>query len=359
MERDHSRLIRIALFVGMMLLAAGQYRIGGPYERSLLLTMGVNIILAVSLNLVNGFTGQFSMGHAGFMAIGAYTAAFITFTASHGTIANSTGDQIPISANYKEWIHLFQVDTWGGNSLFFVSTLLGGLAAALAGWLVGLPSLRLRGDYLAIVTLGFGEIIRVSIQNIDMIGGPRGLSGIPTHASYYTKPGFLWIYAWVGVTLIVIYRLTRSSIGRAMLAVREDEIAARAMGVDTTRYKVQAFVISSFFAGIAGALAAHYLNVITPNGFTYVRSFDVITMVVLGGMGSISGSVIAAVILSVLPEALRPIREYTGLDLRMVIYSLTLIVLMLTRPHGIFGSREIWELIWPFKTRGKPPAPAP
>lgn len=353
MERDESRMIRMALFVGVMVLAAWQYGSGGPYERSLLLTMGVNIILAVSLNLVNGFTGQFSMGHAGFMAIGAYVAAFITFSAAHGTIATSTGDQVPIMANYKEWIPYFQAETLGGSSLFFVSTLLGGLVAALAGWLVGLPSLRLRGDYLAIVTLGFGEIIRVSIQNIDFIGGPRGLSGIPTHASYYTKAGFLWVYAWVGITLIVIYRLTRSSIGRAMLAVREDEIAARAMGVDTTRYKVQAFVISSFFAGIAGALAAHYLNVITPNGFTYVRSFDVITMVVLGGMGSISGSFIAAVVLSVLPEALRPIRDYTGLDLRMVIYSLTLIILMLTRPHGIFGSREVWELFRPSRSPAK------
>ena len=293
------------------------------YWQPVIRLIGVNVTLAVSLNLVNGFTGQFSMGHAGFMAVGAYTAAAVTYQ----------WVQTP------DGLRLYGVGTLGGNTLFFVQTVMGGLVAAGAGWLVGLPSLRLSGDYLAIVTLGFGEIIRVSIQNIDAIGGPRGLSGIPTHA------GFWWIYGWAAVTVAVVYRITRSSAGRAMMAVREDEIAARAMGVDTTKYKVRAFVISSFFAGVAGSLSAHYLNVITPQSFTYVKSFDVITMVVLGGMGSISGSILAALVLSVLPELLRPIHEYTGLDFRMVIYSLTLILMMLRRPYGIFGPHELWDIL--------------
>jgi branched-chain amino acid transport system permease protein len=321
MERDQTRVFRIVLSLALLALFFIVHENVGPGDRTVLLNIGVNVVAAVSLNLVNGFTGQFSMGHAGFMAVGAYTAAFITYTA----VQSPTG---PAS---------FGAGTVGGNVLFLFSTVLGGIVAAAAGWLVGLPSLRLSGDYLAIVTLGFGEIIRVSIQNVDAVGGPRGLSGIPVHA------GFKWIYFWVAVTVVVVYRLTRSSIGRAMMAVREDEIAARAMGVDTTRYKVRAFVISSFFAGVAGALAAHYLNVITPMSFTYVKSFDIITMVVLGGMGSISGSVLAAIVLSILPEALRPIRDYTGMDFRMVIYSLILITMMLTRPYGIFGPREIWD----------------
>jgi branched-chain amino acid transport system permease protein len=322
MERVESRTIRIVLSIVLLLIFVVLNHQLGPYYRVILLNIGVNVILATSLNLVNGFTGQFSMGHAGFMAVGAYLSAYLTTTA----------------VQYSEaYAQTFGTGTLAGTMLFVVATILGGLLAAAAGWLVGLPSLRLQGDYLAIVTLGFGEIIRVLLQNMQAVGGARGLPGIPTHADFY------WIYAWVAITVVVIYRVTRSSTGRAMMAVREDEIAARAMGVDTTKHKVQAFVISSFFAGVAGALFAHYQNVINPNGFTYMKSFDVITMVVLGGMGSISGSVMAAVILSVLPEALRPIQEITKLDFRMVIYSMTLILLMLTRPYGVFGSHEIWE----------------
>lgn len=323
MERDATRTFRIGLSIALFALFAIANMNVGDYERVIMLNIGINIILAVSLNLVNGFTGQFSMGHAGFMAVGAYVAASVTYA----------------TTLHPEGKAMFGVGTPGGYWLFWVQTIMGGSIAAFAGWFVGLPSLRLSGDYLAIVTLGFGEIIRVTIQNIDAIGGPRGLSGIPQHA------GFWGIYIWAAITIVVVYRLTRSSAGRAMMAVREDEIAARSMGVDTTKYKVRAFVISSFFAGVAGSLAAHYLNVITPMSFTYVRSFDVITMVVLGGMGSISGSVLAAVVLSVLPEALRPIQQYTKLDFRMVIYSLLLIVMMLKRPYGIFGPHELWELL--------------
>lgn len=282
---------------------------------------GINAILAVSLNIVNGFTGQFSLGHAGFMAVGGYSAAALTVFV--GNIYRISGIPVELS-----------------DTIIFVSgCILGGAVAALAGLLVGIPSLRLRGDYLAIVTLGFGEIIRVFIENIDAVGGATGMTGIPPAASLF------WVFFWVLITIVTAHRILASSHGRALLAVREDEIAAEAMGVDTTGYKVRAFMISSFFAGIAGALLGHYLQLLSPKDFTFVRSIEVVAMVVLGGLGSISGSFLAAVILTVLPEALRPLQNYTGVDFRMVIYSLLLIVLMLTRPQGLFGSREVWTFL--------------
>jgi branched-chain amino acid transport system permease protein len=282
---------------------------------------GINIVLAVSLNIVNGFTGQFSLGHAGFMAVGGYVAAAVTvFWGGEYQIAG-----LPAAVS---------------DTLFFVvGTALGGVAAAAAGIVVGIPSLRLRGDYLAIVTLGFGEIIRVMIENISTVGGATGMTGIPPAASIF------WVFFWVVLTVSASRRLLESTHGRALLAVREDEVAAEAMGVDTTGYKVRAFAVSSFFAGIAGALLGHYLQLLSPKDFTFVRSIEVVAMVVLGGLGSISGAVVAAVVLTVLPEALRPIQDVTGVDFRMVIYSFLLILLMLTRPQGLFGTRELWELM--------------
>jgi branched-chain amino acid transport system permease protein len=285
-----------------------------PYIQTLIVYSGINIILAVSLNLVNGFTGQFSIGHAGFMAAGAYMSAWLSMT----------------------------YPTWAGSSPdvnFFFNTIAGGLAAGLAGYAVGLPSLRLKGDYLAIVTLGFGEIIRVVLLNIESVGGARGMYGIPKLASFFTTE------LWVFICCITVARLIKSSHGRAFLSVREDEIAAESMGIDTTKYKVRAFVISSFFAGVAGSLFAHYLCYLNPSTFSFMKSIDVVVMVVLGGMGSISGSFVAAIIVTLLPEILRPLQEITRIDFRMVIYSLTLIILMLTKPQGLFGSREISD-IW-------------
>jgi branched-chain amino acid transport system permease protein len=219
--------------------------------------------------------------------------------------------------------------------------LAGGVLAAVAGYLVGLPSLRLRGDYLAIVTLGFGEIIRVLILNIEKIGGARGFSGIPHWSNFF------WVYFFAGITILISWRLVRSSVGRAFLAVREDPIAAEAMGVDTTKYKVKAFVIGSFWAGVAGGLFAHYQMYLNPTAFTFLRSFEIVVMVVLGGLGSISGSIIAAVVLTILPEGLRMAKGvlHTDKDPRMVIYSVTLIVLMLTRPQGLLGRRELWQVL--------------
>jgi branched-chain amino acid transport system permease protein len=269
--------------------------------------IGLAIILAVSLNLVNGLTGQFSIGHAGFMALGGYVSAVIMMRG-------------PQEDPYR----LF----------FVVAVLCGASTAALAGYLVGKPSLRLRGDYLAIVTLGFGEIIRVVIENTSFFGGAIGLSPIPHRAD------FAWIWAVVIITLLVAKRLRDSTHGRAFLSVREDEVAAEAMGIDTTGYKVRAFVISAFFAGVAGALSGAFEGNLAPQSFTFVRSFEIVAMVVLGGMGSITGATIAAVVLTILPEYLRALA-----NLRMVIYSVALIVLMLVRPRGLLGTRELWDFL--------------
>jgi branched-chain amino acid transport system permease protein len=297
------------------------------YFFTIIMYAGINIILAVSLNLVNGFTGQFSMGHAGFMSVGGYTAAYITtsLAASNPALMSS-----PVSATL----------------VFVASMIAGGLMASAAGYLVGLPSLRLKGDYLAIVTLGFGEIIRVTILNIDAIGGARGMPNIPALSN------FGWVFTVVVITVFMVWRLVNSSYGRAFLSVREDEIAAEAMGVNTTRAKVRAFVIGAFFAGVAGALFAHYLRYLNPQTFDFNRSFEIIIMVVLGGMGSVTGSVVAAIFLTVVREALRPLQEITRLDFRMVIYALMLIVLMLTRPNGLFGTREFLDFL-PARLRKK------
>jgi branched-chain amino acid transport system permease protein len=287
-----------------------------PYYFQVLILIGINVILAVSLNLVNGFTGQFSIGHAGFMAVGAYGSAMFTLSVGQKAVAALVGSHVPEVA--------------AQGLLLLVALLLGGLLAALFGYLVGLPSLRLRGDYLAIVTLGFGEIIRVLILNIDAVGGARGLPGIPSYANFF------WVFLGVVVVVAVSRNLAHSSHGRALFAIRDDEVAAEALGVDTTRYKVTAFVLGAFFAGLAGGLFAHYLSYLNPSSFTFLKSIEVIAMVVLGGMGSVSGSVLAAVVLTLMPEVLRPVKDF-----RMVIYALLLIVLMITRPQGLLGTSEL------------------
>lgn len=294
-----------------------------PYIFSVIMYAGINITLAVSLNLINGFTGQFSMGHAGFMSVGGYLSAFVFMNLP------PEFSQDPILSQFS----------------FVGALIVAGLGAAAIGYLVGLPSLRLRGDYLAIVTLGFGEIIRVIILNLDVIGGARGLPNIPQLSS------FAWVYTVAVVTTFTIWQLIKSSQGRAFMSVREDEIAAESMGVDTTKTKVQAFVIGAFFAGIAGALFGHYLRYLNPQTFDFNRSFELIIMVVLGGMGSITGSIFAAILLTALKEGLRDLKELTGADLRMIIYSLLLIIFMLTRPNGIFGTREFPDIIADLKKK--------
>ena len=282
-------LLAIATAVGVS-LAAGSFN---RYYMGVAIDVGINIILAVSLNLINGHTGQFSLGHAGFMAVGGYVAAKITL--------------------------LY------GAALFLPALLIGGFIAALAGFAVGGPSLRLRGDYLAIVTLGFGEIIRVIFQTSEFFGAATGLTGIAKLTT------FGWAWGLAAVTVYVVACLVNSTYGRGFIAVHDDEIAAGAMGINPVRYKVTAFVIGAFFAGIAGGLYAHHKQVLQPDGFNFVKSIEIVVMVILGGMGRTVGVILAAIILTLLPELLRGVAEY-----RMIIYSLLIIVLMLTRPQGLF-----------------------
>jgi len=286
------------------------------YVMSLLANTGISILLAVSLNWVIGITGQFSLGHAGLMAVGAYTSALLSLRLAPAlSLAGLTGI--------------------AESAVFSVNLLIAGLVAAFFGFLLGLPSLRLKGDYLAIVTLGFGEVIRVLFLNIDTLGGARGLPGIPNSTHFFD------VFAWVLIALLIFSRILNSPEGRALKAVREDPIAAQALGIGLFQFKLKAFVLGAFFAGVAGGLYAHFLQYINPQGFDFNRSFEIMIMVVLGGMGSLTGSVVAAALLTVLKEALRPLQELTQIDFRMILYSLALIILMLLRPQGLFGSKEL------------------
>ncbi|MBM4362192.1 MAG: branched-chain amino acid ABC transporter permease [Deltaproteobacteria bacterium] len=300
-----------------------------PFAAYLAALVGINAILAVSLNVVNGMTGQFSIGHAGFMAVGAYSA---------GSLSRALAE-----------VKLVGVpELLSDQLLFVVSLLAAGVTAGTAGLLVGLPSLRLRGDYLAIVTLGFGEIVRVVVQNTESLGAALGLSGVPQRAT----AAMVWF--WVVVVVLAAKRIAASPQGRSLLAIREDEIAAQAMGVDTTAYKVHAFVVAAFFGGVAGGLFAHLVPVVNPGSFTFVKSIEIVVMVVAGGLGSTTGAVVAAVALTLLPEALRS--AFTGLSgaessalaqrvdqVRMPVYGLLLVGLMLARPQGLFGRSEAWD----------------
>ncbi|SNX53070.1 branched-chain amino acid ABC transporter permease [Thermoanaerobacterium sp. RBIITD] len=290
-------IILVGLFVFYALIQALiSFNFLNDYYVINIILMGINIILVVSLNLINGFTGQFSIGHAGFMSIGAYTSAIITY---------KLGLPFPLAI------------------------LVGGISAGIIGILIGIPSLRLKGDYLAITTLGFGEIIRVIFLNTEYVGGASGMSGIPKYTNW------TWTF-WIAViTVILIRNFINSSYGRCCIAIREDETAAESMGINTTFYKTLAFTIGAFFAGVGGALYAHNFYIIQPETFGFMKSFDILTMVVLGGLGSITGSILSSIFLTFVYAALQ---DYAAL--RMVIYSLLLIIVMLFRPEGLMGTKE-------------------
>ena len=315
MKFRHAKLFLLVALGLSLLVSLFADRIN-PYALFILYNIGINIILAVSLNLINGYTGQFSLGHAGFMAVGAYTAAVIT---------NQFGILNPVAS----------------GALFLTALLAGGLVAAVVGLLVGLPTLRLKGDYLAIVTLGSGEIIRVIFQNMNAVGAARGLSVM------HGWTNFFWVFGFATLTVYVVTALVHSTYGRGFIAVRDDEVAAEAMGINTTKYKVAAFVIGAFFAGIAGGLYAHAIQFLTPGGFGFMLSITFVVMVILGGMGNTPGVILAATLLTLMPEGLRKLAGYPHLgwigDARMVIYSLLLIVLMLTRPQGLFAWRQKYK----------------
>jgi len=286
-----------AVYVSVLLLV--EVGIIDTYLQATMVTICVNIILAVSLNLVTGFTGQFSLGHAGFMAIGAYSTALITM--SMPTIFG-----------------------------FVLGLLVGALLAALVGFLIGLPTLRLRGDYLAIATLGMAEIIRVLLLNFEFSNGAAGLSGIPQFVNWN------WLFVLTAGTIVLISNFLDSRHGRDCIAVREDEIAAESIGVRSTQAKTLAFSVGAFFGAIAGGVYASYFYFIKPDLFGFMQSINILVIVVLGGLGSISGSIIAAILLAVVSTLLQPFPE-----IRMILYSLVLVVLMVFRPQGIMGSREL------------------
>ena len=358
-------------FVVALIVAGGLHAFFGfsglAYEANIASNIGIVIIAAVSLTLVNGFTGQFSIGHAGFVAVGGYAGAAVLY---YGSV-RWLGDASP-AEGVLSWTMSFDRFSGpvvgAGELLLVVACLVGGLAAAVAGLLVGLPSLRLRGDYLAIVTLGFGEIVRVLIQttspqlrpavgesNAAFVQQVREMPAwsLATHLgqanSFINVPFFgsiFWIYLFAGLTTIVALRLKYSTHGRAYLSIREDEIAAEAMGIRTTRYKVQAFVLASFFAGIAGVLVASQLGQINARELNFMRSFEYVIIVVLGGLGSVSGAIIASIFLTVLPEALQANFTPALQDYRLIIYALILIVTMIVRPKGLLGVHELWEIGW-------------
>src|SRR6266567_7924345 len=327
-----------ALVIVLVLIAMNQYMseegLFGfgvpPYYARLIVLAGINIILAVSLNLITGFTGQFSIGHAGFMAVGAYSSAYLTVYYA------------------QAWEHSLGAIVGGSLAhalIFLLAILVGAIVAALAGLIVGIPSLRLRGDYLAIVTLGFAEIIRIVILNIDKVGGATG----------FTVPGytnFLWVGVFAVLTIIVVYNIVHSDMGRALVSIREDELAAEAMGINTTRYKVLSFVISSALAGMAGVLFGHYTQFLSTNDFQFIRSFEIIIMIVLGGMGSLTGSVFGAIVITLLPELLRRLPGDLS-QYRLVVYSALLIIIMLTRPQGLLGTHE-FGLSWLKRAQRRP-----
>ncbi len=358
------------------------------YYARVAMNVGIAIIMAVSLNIVNGYTGQFSLGHAAFFAIGGYTAAGISYYAS-----------IELWNSPAAHEGLFNAQ----SGLFLLATIAGGLVAAAAGWLVGLPSLRLRGDYLAIVTLGFGEIVRVLLQQTNNQLDSKAKIAAAKWSELFPPPlnaarsfinipnitNFFWVTLMVGACLIFAWRLKRSTFGRAMIAIRENEVAAEAMGVNITRLKVWAFVFAAFFAGIAGSLYAHLSFQLNPGDSGIQRSIDAVIMVVLGGLGSISGATLAAILLTIgnewlrepthlwyyvlpllvlrlifwpanrmkaaigwlvalgLAEGARSLAIYEGVapgDYRMILYALALILMMILRPSGLFGTREITDL---------------
>lgn len=354
-------VIGVFYVLSAMMSASGFFGIGiEDYQARLFALIGINVILATSLNLINGFTGQFSIGHAGFMAVGAYASAF--FTVTYGkAIEGSLG---------------FLGETVASSLVLLIAIVIGAIVASLMGLIVGIPSLRLKGDYLAIVTLGFAEIIRIVILNIDAVGGATGYQ-----VSGYAN--FLWIAIFAAITVLIIHNIVKSDTGRALVSIREDELAAEAMGVNTTRYKVVSFAIGSGFAGVAGVLFAHYNQFLSTNTFQFTYSFEIIIMIVIGGMGSMTGAILGAIVVTLLPELLRNLPDITipfsylcdvfqkigiisastdcskwdwtihFVDLRMVIFALILILTMIFRPQGILGTTELGTFIKWFRRADK------
>ena len=297
--------INALLFVGFLILGLALINAGivTKYYTKVLMLIGINIILTVSLNIATGYLGQLPLGHAGFMAVGAYAAAiFMTRSGLDSSVS------------------------------FPIGLILGALVAGIFGILIGIPALRLKGDYLAIITLGFGEIIRVVLLNIDSVLGFKLTYGAASLKNIPKDTTFLNTFLCVGIVCFLIHTMMKSRHGRAILSIRENEIAAESCGINVTYYKVLGFAASAAFAGLAGALYAGYLGILNPSSFGFMKSIEILVMVVLGGMGSMIGSIVSAVVLTAVPEILRAFSEY-----RMILYSLLLISVMIFKPSGLMG----------------------
>lgn len=291
---NKSTLLNIILAVGVYAAVTAMIQGGflGRQAMSIIVPCCINVILAVSLCLLVGFLGELTLGHAGFMSIGAYSGALVT---------NAIDLPAPVE--------------------LIIGLAVGGIMAAIFSLIIGLPVLRLRGDYLAIVTLGFGEIIKSVINSLQFTGGAKGLTGITTHSNY---KNFTFVYIFVILTIVIVSNFVNSRHGRAICSVRDNYIAAEAVGIKVSKYKTMAFVISGFFAGMAGVFYAHNVGILKPGNFDYNKSIEILVMVVLGGMGNIKGSIVAAILLTVLPEVLRGASDY-----RMLVYAIVLIAMML------------------------------
>jgi branched-chain amino acid transport system permease protein len=326
MKRNLIRNIVIVVVVYVVLQVLISLGVINPYWQMILSFAGIMAVSALGLNLIYGYTGQFSLGHAAFYGIGAYVAAYLS---------KSIQSTNPL--------------------ILLLGIICGGILAGVVAFLIGLPILRLRSDYLGIATLGFGIIMKIVFDNADALipslGGSRGMTGIPRLTS------FAWVFGVFVLGVIVLRNLVYSSIGRALLSIREDEVASEAVGVNTTKYKTIGFVIGCVYAGVAGGLYAHLYTFLHPSNFDFLKSIDVLLIIVLGGLGSISGTIITAFAWTFLLEGLRVILPEAILDWRLVIYPLLLIIVMLIRPKGIFGGREI-KFLFPkpesFKTPVKP-----
>ncbi len=319
MNLTRNRLVFLSLLVvgaGFVLLMRA---VMDEYILCIINFVGIYVILAVSLNITNGFTGLFSLGHPGFMAIGGYATAILTFPASRKAM-------------------FLELPSWlaGVELPFFPALLIGGVCAAATALLVGLPVLRLKGHYLAVATMGFLIIVQVLITNWESVTrGPLGLNGLPALTNLW------WVYPWVAATIFVSWRIKFSSYGRSMLSIREDETAARCLGVNLFRTRVAALAIGAFFAGIAGGLWAHLVTAITPTSFSLIMSFHIVVMVVVGGAGSITGAFAAAIIFSALTEIFRPLEEALNTyGIGEIFMALVLILILIYRPAGLFGGRE-------------------
>ena len=310
-------LVVVFLVVGELMIDGG---VVSRYQTGVIEQIGIYIILTVSLNIATGYLGQLPLGHAGFMSVGGYSCAIFIMRMM---------DVVGVTARD------FATGSPAAVGLFVIGIIFGGICAAICGLIIGVPALRLKGDYLAIITLGFAEIIRVVMQNIDgvlgftLTGGAKGLTGIPSYTN------FLNTFIVVAISLFLIHTMMKSRHGRAILSIRDNEIAAESCGVNTTYYKTLAFVASAFFAGVAGGLYAGCIGVMAPAKFGFMKSIEILVMVVLGGMGSMLGSVISATVLTILPEALRAVSDY-----RMVVYAVVLILVMIFRPEGLLGDYD-------------------